>query len=184
MEQTEKRKKVSSEIFDWVESIVFALVIVVLLFTFVFRIVRVDGKSMYPTLNDSDRIIIGSAFYTPEQGDIVVTVQSNYFGEPLIKRVIAVEGQTIDIDPDTGAVTIDGVPYEDEHAYFASDAAFNIGDAYTYPLVVEEGKVFCMGDNRNHSSDSRSSLVGMIDVDSILGKTMLRIYPLSEFGLV
>ncbi|MBQ6569871.1 MAG: signal peptidase I [Clostridia bacterium] len=179
LKKQEKIGKVQSEAFEWMESIVFALVIVVLIFTFLFRAVQVDGTSMVPTLQDKDKVILFSAGYTPKNGDIVVLTEENGFNKPLIKRVIAVGGQTINIDPVNHIVYVDDVPL---HEPYIAEPIRTAGDAYTYPLTIPEGKVFCMGDNRNHSSDSRSSLVGMIDNEKVMGKVLFRYAPLSSFG--
>ncbi|MDR1565544.1 MAG: signal peptidase I [Oscillospiraceae bacterium] len=179
-------RRITGEVFEWMESVVFALVIVVLIFTFMFRIVRVDGSSMYPTLQNNDKVIVSNVLYKPRQGDIIVTTQENMFGEPLIKRIIATEGQQIDIqkgsDDSTGLVYVEGQLCAEAYAYYDTTRSFYTGDAYEYPITVPKGKAFCMGDNRNNSSDSRSSYVKMIDVDSILGKAQIRIFPLGSFG--
>lgn len=175
----EYMSKFSKEIFDWMESIVFALAIVVILFSFVSRIVRVEGDSMVPTLLDHDRVLVSNLFYKPKAGDIVVITQENRHNAPLIKRVIATEGQTVDIDTESGLVYVDGVALDEP---YTSDLTYNAGNAYTYPLVVEENMLFCLGDNRPISSDSRDSGVGMINEDNIMGKAVLRIFPFSSFG--
>ena len=179
LKEQKKPGKVQAEVLEWVESVIFALVIVVLLFTFVFRAVRVDGTSMVPTLQNEDKVILSCLGYNPKYGDIVVITQENGFNTPLIKRVIATEGQTIDINAELGVVYVDGVPLDEP---YIAEPTRELGDAYVYPLVIPEGKVFCMGDNRNASSDSRSSRVGMIDEDKIMGKVLFRYAPLSSFG--
>lgn len=180
LESRKETDKIQKEVFDWVESVVFALAIVVLIFTFVFRVVRVDGTSMFPTLNHNDRVILSSAFYEPKYGDIVVITQENGFHKPLIKRVIATEGQTLDIDFEAGKVYIDGT--ELNEPYIAEPTHDEEDSAGLFPMVIPEGKVFCMGDNRNGSTDSRSNMVGLIDEENIMGKVHLRIYPITDFG--
>lgn len=176
-----KSIKFAFEIYEWLEAIIFAMAIVVILFTFVFRIVSVSGYSMQPTLQPKDRIVLSSLFYTPENGDIVVVTQPNsHDNEPLIKRVIAVEGQTIDIDADTNTVTVDGVQLNED--YTLEQELNSSGDAYEYPITIPEGKVFVMGDNRNVSFDSRNAGLGLVDKDYILGKAVFRIYPLRSVG--
>lgn len=169
-----------SEVYEWAEAIVFSLVCVVLLFTFVFRIVGVDGHSMENTLQDKDRVIITRLNYTPKQGDIVVfpVKDPNVASMPLIKRIIAVGGQTVDIDFAKGVVKVDGKtlnePYIKEPTYREGDVKF--------PIKVPAGKVFVMGDNRNNSLDGRFQEIGFIDVRDILGRAIFRIYPLGKIG--
>lgn len=182
--QNEDEKKTGGfmvEMYEWLEAIAFALSIVVILFTFVFRVVSVSGPSMQPTLLEGDRVILNSLFFTPSDGDIVVITQPNsHDNEPLIKRVIAVEGQTITIDAENDTVTVDGVVLNEN--YILEEDLERAGDAYEYPLTVPKGKVFVMGDNRNDSFDSRSSGLGMVDEDYIMGKAIFRIYPFERVG--
>lgn len=169
------------EIYEWLEAVAFALAIVVILFTFIFRIVSVSGPSMQPTLHSDDRIVLSSLFYTPQNGDIVVITQPNsHNNEPLIKRVIAVEGQTIDIDAENNSVTVDGVQLNE--SYILEQELNNAGNAYDYPITIPKGKVFVMGDNRNDSFDSRDSGLGMVDEKYIMGKAVFRIYPFESVG--
>lgn len=177
-----------AEFLEWVEAIITSVVAVIILFTFVFRIVGVEGISMMPTLHGGgdgtmgDRIILTHLFYTPQQGDIVVVTKpdTNTDNVPIIKRVIATEGQTVDINYDEGKVYVDGQeldePYINEPTYHQGDVDF--------PVTVPEGCVFVMGDNRNHSLDSRFSSVGMVDNRYILGKAIFRILPFDRMGVV
>ena len=176
----------ASEAYEWLEAIAFALAIVVLIFTFIFRIVSVDGTSMTPTLQDKDRVLVSSMFYTPEDGDIIIIAPSNNsVNEPLVKRVIATGGQYIQI--------VDGVAYVGDTAdtmqpyiIVGLEAMNSSGDwiDFSTPMLVPEGKVFVLGDNRNDSLDSRSSRVGLIDEDYVIGKVILRIYPFNTFGKI
>ncbi len=169
------------EIYEWLEAIAFALAIVVILFTFVFRVVSVSGESMMPTLMPDDRVILNSLFFAPKNGDIVVITQPNsHDNEPLIKRVIAVEGQTISIDAENDTVTVDGVVLDED--YILEEDLQREGDAYEYPLTIPKGKVFVMGDNRNDSFDSRSEGLGLVDEDYIMGEAIFRIYPFEKVG--
>ncbi len=166
------------ELYEWMGSLVFALVTVIVLLTFVFKLVGVEGSSMVPTLADGDKVLISGLFYAPKGGDIVVITQPNFSHKPLIKRIIATAGQVIDINYATGQVFVDGKEMEEP---YISEPTHNQGDI-PLPLTVPEGKVFVMGDNRNASTDSRDSLVGLIDTRYILGRTFLRVYPFGKLG--
>ncbi len=170
--------------YDWAGTIVVSLIAVVVLITFFFRIVIVDGDSMMNTLIDGDILLMRQINYKPKQGDIVI-ISRNYDNEVLysdqssdsrqaiIKRVIAVEGQTVDIDTDAGIVYVDGVALDEP--YIKDPTTVNRGTEY--PLYVEEGTVFVMGDNRLISKDSRTASVGLIDCRYILGKAVFRVAP-------
>lgn len=185
--------KVLSSIYDYVEIFAVSIVAVLLLFTFGIRLCRVDGDSMKNTLHNNEMIIASNFFYTPKQGDIIVFHLSNdYYQEPLVKRVIATEGQTVELNLTTGELKVDGVVYADEHAYVSGgkydiDILYNKNYIYKtngntyFAATVPEGKIFVMGDNRNGSSDSRTSRIGFVDVDTVLGKAVLRISPFTIF---
>ncbi len=169
------------EIYEWLEAVAFALSIVVILFTFLFRVVSVSGPSMKPTLQSGDRIVLNSLFYMPQNGDIVVITQPNsHDNEPLIKRVIGVEGQTIVVDAENDTVTVDGVKINEP--YILEQDIKYAGEAYEYPLTIPKGKVFVMGDNRNDSFDSRNPGLGMVEEKYIMGKAVFRIYPFERVG--
>lgn len=169
-----------SELFEWLETIAFSLVFVILVFTFVFRIVGVDGESMQNTLENGDRLIISHLFYQPKAGDIVVVTQPNAVNKPLIKRIVALGGQTVDIDTERGLVYVDGVVINEP--YIKEPTVRIPSPPVTFPYTVPEGCVFVMGDNRNNSLDSRSTDVGPIDERYILGKAVFRIFPFNKFG--
>lgn len=151
-------------VFEWLESILFALVLVMAIFTFVFKTYTVDGDSMLPTLHTGDYIFAYSLMYTPQQGDIVIIDSSNNYGRPLIKRVVAVSGQLLEVD-ETGTIYVDGQVFS-----YDGKNLNNLNGDVQYPLVVPDGYVFVMGDNRATSLDSRYERVGFIDVRSIVGK--------------
>ncbi len=162
------------------EAYVGAIVTLLLLFTFVVRVVQVDGNSMNPNLWDGEKLIITSFPYTPEHGDIVVTDSHTRYGKVLIKRVIGCPGDTIDIDFTAGTVYRNGEalsePYTAAPTYLAEGAEF--------PLTVPAGQLFLMGDNRNDSLDSRSAEVGLIDTRDVLGKVLWRLLPFDRMGAV
>ena len=187
--KTKKTLKFLSAIYDYAEIFAVSIVVVLLLFTFGVRLCRVDGSSMEKTLSHNEMIIASNFFYTPEQGDIIVFHLSNdYYREPLVKRVIATEGQTVEINLTTGVLKVDGEVLPDEHAYISNgkydlDIRYNKNYMYQangntyFAATVPKGKIFVMGDNRNGSSDSRTSRIGFVDVDTVLGKAVLRISP-------
>ncbi len=164
-------------VFDVFEIFAISLLILTLIFTFLFRIVEVKGESMKPTLQDGDRLIVTSFAYKPQRGDIVVVSGTTRYEKPLVKRVIAVSGDVVDIDFTTGIVTVNGEkePYKDGITFLQYDV--------TFPHTVEEGKVFIMGDNRGDSLDSRSSTIGCVDEKSIVGKALGRISPFGRWTI-
>ncbi len=184
-----RRRDTVTGVFEWVESAIFAVVVVILLFTFIFRIVGIDGRSMVPTLQDNDRVVISNLFYTPKTGDIIVldtsedTIYFNgrQYSKPLIKRVIATGGQTVEVTASENGfqkVYVDGVELSEDYINFKT-LAHSSGQT---KLTVPEGYVFVMGDNRGESLDSRS--FGCISENAIVGRALFRIFPLSEMGLL
>ena len=179
MQSVKKRKRVQSA-FEWMDALVSAVIIVVLLFTFLFRTIGVEGTSMVPTLANGDRLIVSHLFYRLTPGDVVVIVQPESDTPAIIKRIIAVEGQTVDINFSFGTVTVDGQVLEEDYinepTYMKRDVDF--------PVTVPQGCVFVMGDNRNRSLDSRDSSIGMVDKRYILGKAVFRLFPFQKIGLI
>ena len=149
-----------AEVYDWIQCIIFALVFCVLLFVFAVRMVNVVGHSMVPTLEQSDKVVISNLFYHPKQGDIVVLRKQTLMEEPIVKRIIATEGQTVDIDFDDGVVYVEG------------------------KITVPEGCVFVMGDNRNASTDSRDARLGCVDERYIMGRVYFTLFPVKNIGVV
>lgn len=182
-----KYTKIKKDIFEWLEIAVVCVIFLVLLLTLTFRVVSINGESMENTFYSEEKIIISKLFYTPEYGDVVVISRNmdNSSDEvakaPLIKRVVATEGQTVDIDFDKGVVYIDGKALVESYTKTPTNLKYDI----QFPVTVPEGCVFVMGDNRNKSIDSRSSTIGvngMIDERYILGKAIWRIWPFSRAG--
>lgn len=169
-----------SGFYDWIRCILFAISIVVICLTFIFRLVDVDGTSMESTLESKDKVIVTNLFYTPKDGDIIVISHGAEYSKPIIKRVIATEGQTIKLDYENDRIIVDGVVLDEP---YINDSTFegNYGD-YDIPEVVPEGKVFVMGDNRRVSLDSRRTEIGLIDVDNVIGKAQFVAFPFSDFG--
>ena len=168
-------------IFDWLEVVVLSAAFALILFTFVMRMAVVDGNSMNHTLHDKEVLIISDLMYTPDNGDIIVFSSPNY-PEPIVKRVIATEGQVVDIDFETWTVTVDGKKVSEEYVNRVP-GSMNRSDM-EFPLTVPEGKVFVMGDNRNDSLDSRNSRIGFVDERYILGEVKIRLFPIDRFGTV
>ena len=149
---------------------------VVILFTFVIRLIGVDGHSMVPTLQDRDRLLVlNSLLYDDYRyGDIVILRKNGVFdGDPIVKRVIATGGQTVDIDFSTGDIWVDGVLLEED---YINERTY-LKEGTEFPLTVPKGSVFVMGDNRNHSSDSRDSRLGTVDCRYIIGKAVFLAFP-------
>ena len=173
-----------SEIFDWIEVLVHAILAVVLCFSFLFRIATIEGNSMKETLHNGEKVIITNLFYTPKVGDIVVVSRNtensvftmNDSNKPIIKRIIATEGQTVDIDFETSTVYVDGVALKEDYIADLTKVRGNVN----FPVTVGEDEVFVLGDNRNNSRDSRFSDVACVDYDDILGKAVLRFLPFSD----
>ena len=182
------KKKETEESYSWKKSVVlylhdliYMLAVIIIVLLLLFRVVIVSGPSMYDTLWDGDwLLVLSSVFYQePEYGDIIVASQDSFNdGEPIIKRVIATEGQKVDIDFDAGIVYVDGTALEEDYTYTPT----NIQEGMSFPLVVEEGCIFVMGDNRNSSKDSRNPEIGLIDKREVLGKAVFLVYPGTHDG--
>ena len=184
MEENKKAKNKSekgSSLFDFASIIMTGIIAIALVFTFFFRTATVSGRSMQPTLNSGDMLIVTAFDNTHEAGDIVVITQPNAFNEPIIKRIIAVGGQTVDIDFDAGIVYIDGEP---EKVTYSLGAPTNEKEDFKGPVTVPDGYLFVMGDNRNDSTDSRSNMVGFIDERYVYGTVIGRISPPGSWDVV
>ncbi len=187
-EQKGKKKKEPKppavEIYEWVEMLVISIALVFMIFSFVARVAVVSGNSMKPTLENGDKLLVRELFYTPKQGDIIVCHSEFYgFSEPLVKRVIATEGQKVRLDTENWKVYVDGVLLDEDYINYIPGVdmkGWDYGEEYTVP----DGHIFVMGDNRNFSSDSRASYVGAIDERYVIGKVIFRFLPASAFGSV
>ncbi len=178
----ENKKKDNGErgidfIFDILELFIFSLAAVLILTTFLFRHSVVDGNSMQNTLQDGEHLIISDLFYTPKRGDIIVCEDYSALRKPIVKRIIAVEGDSVEVRADY-SVYVNGELLEEDYVYI--DIMLPLQEIYIEE--IPEGEVFVMGDHRNQSTDSRD--FGTVDVDSILGRVILRFYPFNQFGKV
>ena len=167
-----------AEIYDWIQCIVYALIACVIVFVFFVRLVDVVGSSMHPTLEEGDKMVVTNLFYKPKQGDIIVFQKDDYADYALVKRVIATEMQTVEIDFDKHIVYVDGKALDEP--YIAEPTANKID--FTGVQIVPPGCVFVMGDNRNDSTDSRDERIGMVDTRNIIGKVMFISFPFDHIG--
>ena len=191
-----RQGNMAKSLYLWVQSVLESVMAAFLLLTFFFRVNIVVGSSMQPTLRENDRIIVVEAFYTPSYGDMIALWADDLYdrrtgekGEMIVKRVIGLPGDIIDIDPDAGTVYRNGQPLQEDYIAEPIDPA-NLGNA-KYPLTVADNCVFVLGDNRNHSTDSRyvddgetEYFVGCVDMRYIMGKAVFRIYPLDRIGVL
>lgn len=163
------------DVYETVSSLVSALLAVVLVFTFLVRMMGVDGGSMIPTLQHGDRLLVVNSLLCGdyEAGDIVIARKQSFDDKPIVKRVIATEGQTVDIDFSLGRVYVDGELLEED---YINDLTYR-EEGTQFPLTVPEGSVFLMGDNRNHSNDSRDSSLGPVDTRLLIGKAVSLLFP-------
>ena len=174
---------ISKSVLGYVRDLVYLLGAILIIFLVFFRVVVVSGPSMQNTLIDGDYLLlVGKPFYTqPAQGDIIVAAKASYGnGTPIVKRIIATEGQVVDIDFETGVVTIDGIAIDEPYIKNLT----KLSEGVTFPLKVEPGCVFVMGDNRMNSKDSRDPIIGQIDKREILGKAIVLFLPGTDGGNV
>lgn len=186
--RVKRARSIWHEIYEWVDSAVITVMCLLLFLTFVIRQVKIDGSSMNDTLLHDERVIVSDVFYTPKYGDIVVISSEVYDNVPIIKRVMAVGGQFIDIKDGKVFVgdSLDQLKAvgsefvgDIETEAIISDGRYGF---YEYPLEIPEGYVFVLGDNRSVSLDSRATDVGIIDERQILGKAVYRVFPFDKIG--
>ncbi len=174
----------AGDLFSWLQALVFALLVLILCFTFFGRIISVDGYSMTPTLQNRDMLLLQCVGYTPKQGDIVVlTKEFASVTDPIVKRIIATGGQTVQINYAENKVYVDGVPLEEPYIKEPMQGPNSSMEDTTY-CEVPPGHVFVMGDNRNGSSDSRHHDLGAVDERYILGRAFFVILPFGHAGPV
>ena len=176
MREQEKQTAKGRDLYEWVQSLVGSVLVVVAIFTFVIRMMGVDGHSMLNTLQHGDRLLVVNSmlYHDYKYGDIVILRKNGVFDDdPIVKRVIAVEGQTVDIDFAEGIVYVDGEALEEDYIREPTYTA----EGTEFPLTVPEGSIFVMGDNRNGSSDSRDYRLGTVDTRYVIGKAAFLIFP-------
>lgn len=173
---------VKRDLFSWLQALVFALIILIFSFTFLGRIISVDGTSMYPTLHHRDMLLLQCVGYQPKAGDVVV-LNKPFDGitTPIVKRIIATGGQTVRIDYTKGLVYVDDAPLDEP---YINEVMRDPGEGYLNYVEVPQGSVFVMGDNRNASSDSRDADLGVVDQRYILGRALWVIFPFDNLGAV
>ena len=178
----ENRKSVRyQELFNWMHSIVVAAIVLLGVLTFIGGPIGVHGHSMMPTLDAEDRMLVRSIFYTPDRGDVVVLSRRSFEdGTALVKRVIALEGDVVNIDTTSGLVYVNDRPL---HEPYVSDLTRRLG-SLSFPFAVPAGHVFVLGDNRNHSMDSRDIEIGAVDEREIIGQVVAVFLPLNRARLL
>ena len=174
-DETPVERIAGREAYEWLRSCVECVLVIILVFTFVVRMMSVQGPSMRQTLQQGDRLLVVNAPLVTDyrQGDIVIARKDTFSDDPIVKRVIAVGGQTVDIDFSSGTVYVDGRELEES---YINDRTYTY-EGMDFPLTVPEGSVFLMGDNRNMSTDSRDSRVGTVDTRYLIGKAVFLLFP-------
>ncbi|MBR4960250.1 MAG: signal peptidase I [Clostridia bacterium] len=182
-------KKLMAEIFEILEMLASVTICVMLCFAFVARLNIVDGHSMDNTLANGQYLVVSDAFYTPEAGDIVVIhdITAAPYDSPIVKRVIATEGQTVEIDFHDWTLKVDGETVDEpyrflDHTLPLLTANYNVDENNVFTLTVPENEIFVMGDNRNGSGDSRQAALGTVDERCVVGRAYFRLFPLDTFG--
>ena len=173
---------VKGDLYIWLQAFVLISVAVVLCFIYLGRVVTVSGSSMEPTLRNGDMLLLRSGAGGVEQGDVVVLTREDFLDEPIVKRVIATEGQTVVIDYTEGSVTVDGERLKEPYVVEVMAQPYFSGPVET--VTVPEGEIFVMGDNRNHSSDSRHPDLGTVDLRCVLGEAKAVLLPLGRMKTI
>ena len=177
-EQTEQKKpeQPGRGLYEWAQALVCSVLAAVVVFAFCARVVGVSGGSMRNTLQNGDLLLVVNSLLCGEyrRGDVVIAAKPSFeFGEPIVKRVIATEGQTVDVDFDGGVVYVDGQALEEPYIMEAT----HLPEGTVFPFTVPEGCVFLMGDNRNGSRDSRDPELGAVDTRCLIGRAVFLLLP-------
>lgn len=178
----QERQVPGRELYQNVRTLVTVLAVLILAFTFLGRIIVVSGPSMENTLQNGDAMLVWSLGYSPKQGDVVVLTKRSYQEDSIVKRVIATEGQTVDIDYGSGAVYVDGIALEDDYIKEAMRVP-SYGEGNNH-VTVPEGCLFVMGDNRNQSADSRYPAIGIVDERCVIGRAVMVLFPVSNLKIL
>lgn len=179
----EEKTSLKMDLYFWVQALAMALIFLVISFTLVGRVIRVEGSSMVPTLHEGDLMLLQTIGYTPKQGDVVVLRKSSFMNDPVVKRVIAVGGQHVRVDYDAHAVYVDGVPLDEPYINEVMRDP-NHPDLNVLDVDVPEGSIYVLGDNRNLSSDSRNERLGTVDNRYVLGHALWVLFPFQDFGAI
>ena len=174
--EPEKKYTPQQSLMLYLHDLIYLLTAIILIFTLIFRIVVVSGPSMFDTLMDGDYLLLlsNTFYHDPKQGDVVVLSKETYDnGTPIVKRVIATEGQSVDIDFVSGTVYVDGKELTEPYTHTPT----NMQEGMKFPLTVDKGCIFVMGDNRNESKDSRDPEIGLVDTRQVLGKAIILFLP-------
>lgn len=182
-EPKEEKPSFKVDLFYWMQTLISVLIALILIFSLVGRVIEVKGSSMLPTLHEGDLMLLQSIGYTPKQGDVVVLRKDAFMEEPIVKRVIAVGGQHVTVDYDTNAVYVDGMALDEPYINEMMVDSYR-PDMCVVDVDVPEGSVYVLGDNRNHSSDSRHIDLGTVDERYILGHVLCVVFPFQDFGIV
>ena len=178
-ETTEENKDRGRDLYEWMQALVTSVLTVVLIFTFLIRMIGVDGHSMVPTLQHGDRLLVLTSllYHDYKYKDIVIVRKDSFGVSPIVKRVIATGGQTVNIDFDAGAVYVDGKLLDEPYIRELTTRQ----EGLTFPLTVPEGSIFVMGDNRNESTDSRSTMLGTVDARYVIGRAVMLVFPGTDY---
>lgn len=179
-ELPEQNRKLWGIVYDAAATLETAVIILMLFFSLVFRPAVVIGNSMFPNFSGGDRVACVHSFFGYERGDVVIISHATRKDESVIKRVIAVGGDTVDIDFYKGTVSVNGQVLDEPYVGTPTNLSYDM----TFPVTVPEGKLFVLGDNRNDSIDSRSTDIGFINENKVLGKVVFRFYPFNKIGII
>ena len=172
------------DLYYWMQALAMALIFLILTFTLLGRVIRVEGSSMLPTLHENDLMLLQSVAYTPKQGDVVVLRKPSLMSVPIVKRVIAVGGQHVKVDYANHCVYVDGVALDEPYINEIMQVPINSAQLTILEVDVPEGSIYVLGDNRNHSSDSRHENLGTVDTRYVLGRALWVLVPFSHFGAI